>query len=119
MKYMVYYAYSARRWSKFTTQTFSYLLKEIIGYRGILDGTDEKDRISYDKNQNNESAPYTDFISKKSFRKITNFFSSCDFSIENFEKGDLPFYKNWTREKWLNTPIPSILGLDMYGTLKK
>lgn len=110
--FMVYYAYSYRRWIQNTSATLKYLLTEIFGGRGVVEKADAKQRSAYDINSKSEAAPHTDWISKKSLRKYCKKFSRCEMNLENIDQAT-PF-KSRERSELLKTIWPKLIGLDLY-----
>ena len=117
LKLMVYYSYSARRWLNNPLQTIRYFSNELVGARAVVSNVSQSSRASYDTNLAGMAAPHTDFISRKSLRQICRAFSTSTFKIQNFES-EGP-WSLFPRTSWLNTPIPSFIGLDLYATLVK
>ena len=115
--FMVYYAYSYRRWIQAPLKTFNYLFEEICGKNGVVDNSESKDRAAYDTNSSGEGAPHTDWISKKSLSVLCKNFSTFKPVLENIDSSS-PF-KWHSREQLLTTKIPSWVGLDLYATAKK
>lgn len=68
--FMVYYAYSYRRWLRAPRNTFRYLFDEIKGKRGVVGVAESKDRAAYDTNSAGEGAPHTDWIYRKSLAML-------------------------------------------------
>ncbi|RZJ82712.1 MAG: class I SAM-dependent methyltransferase, partial [Chryseobacterium sp.] len=110
--FMVYYAYSYRRWIQNTSATLKYLLTEIFGSRRVVEKADAKQRSAYDINSKSEAAPHTDWISKKSLRKYCKDFSQCEMSLENIDQATPS--KNKERSELLKTIWPKLIGLDLY-----
>jgi len=115
--FMVYYAYSYRRWLRSPIATLRYFMREQKSIKGVVGFSSNKDRIAYDKNLSGDSAPHTDWISKESLSSLCSAFSSFDASIENIDR-DPPFTL-WKRKSLLSTSIPSRVGLDLYACAKK
>ena len=115
--FMVYYAYSYRRFIQAPIDTFNYLLNEALGRRNVVGTTDIRHRAAYDTNADGEGAPHTDWISKSSLKKLCNQFSSFHARIENIDNG-MPF-QHWTRAQLLQTKIPQLVGLDLYAIARK
>ena len=67
-KFMVYSAYSYRRWIISFVPTFKYWLRELGGYRGVIGSRNAGERAAYDINLEGLEAPHTDLISKNSLR---------------------------------------------------
>ncbi len=117
LKLMVYYAYSSRRWFQSPRQTLTYLFRELVGNRNVVGTSTAEQRAFYDTNSLGEAAPHTDFISRKSLRSLCKDFRRISCEIKNFESEGIWHCK--PREFWLNTSIPSLVGLDLYATLQK
>jgi SAM-dependent methyltransferase len=116
--FMVYYAYSYRRFIQAPIDTFNYLLSEVLlGKRDVVSGTTTRHRAAYDVNKDGEGAPHTDWISKRSLKKMCYQFSTFDSRIENIDNGT-PF-QPWTRVQLLGTKIPRLVGLDLYAVACK
>ena len=115
--FMVYYAYSYRRWLRSPFATLRYFMREQKGFKDVVGFSARKDRIAYDKNSNGDSAPHTDWISKDSLSYLCSAFSTFEASIENIDR-DPPFVL-WKRKSLLSTSIPSRVGLDLYACAKK
>jgi 2-polyprenyl-3-methyl-5-hydroxy-6-metoxy-1,4-benzoquinol methylase len=118
LTFMVYYAYSYRRWTRSPLATLSYVLRESKGYRGVVGLSASRDRAAYDSNSSGEGAPHTDWISKKSLSEYCSLFSSFTPTIENIDR-DNPLFILWKRKTLLSTCIPSKMGLDLYMRAKK
>jgi SAM-dependent methyltransferase len=115
--FMVYYAYSYRRFIQAFSDTLRYFRRERAGYRGVVGTNAEIERAAYDMNQSGDGAPHTDWISKKSLRALSAPFSAFSSKLENIDN-DPPF-RSFTRERLLKTGIPKIMGLDIYVTATK
>lgn len=115
--FMVYYAYSYRRWIQAPFDTLRYFMAEVKGGRGVASATASKHRAAYDKNSVGEGAPHTDWISMRSLAVLCNIFSGFHPSLENIDSGT-PF-QLWSRSKLLGTRIPRLMGLDLYVTAIK
>lgn len=115
--FMVYYAYSYRRFRQVPAETISYSLRETLGYRGPVFGHRHAERAAYDTIQSGEAAPHTDFISKRSLRHLCRDFTSFKATTENIDQ-EKPFSKR-SRNELLKTRWPSIVGLDLYAIAEK
>jgi SAM-dependent methyltransferase len=76
-------------------------------------------RGSYDQNLEDEPAPHTDFTSRREARRLFGGFSHVDIDGRNFD--DLRF-RRWllmARDRVLRTPLPRVLGLDLYIVARK
>ena len=115
--FMVYYAYSYRRWTRSPLATLKYAVREFKGYRGVVGLSASRDRVAYDKNSSGDGAPHTDWISKKSLASLCSKFSKFQPKIENIDR-DPPFIF-WKRRSLLKTNIPNSMGLDLYVSCTK
>jgi len=116
--FMVYYAYSYRRFYQARRETAQYALRELVGYRGVQDAFSADERAHYDTNSAGQAAPHTDFISIRSLRYLCRSFSSFVGQTENIDNG-VPFEKAAPRRELLKTLWPRICGLDLYATAVK
>jgi hypothetical protein len=71
-------------------------------------------RAEYDTNAEGEPAPHTDFTSRREGRRLFAAFSRVGIEAQNFD--DLAFRGRTlaTRSRVLGTPLPRLLGLDLY-----
>jgi SAM-dependent methyltransferase len=115
--FMVYYAYSYRRFMQARTQTLRYWLRERIGYRGVVGDSAAAERAGYDTNKDGAAAPHTDWISKTSLRYLCRNFTSFRARTENIVQ-EPPFQKR-PRNELLMTRWPSRIGLDLYACAVK
>ena len=113
--FMVYYAYSYRRFCLARAETLRYAFRELLGYRGVVEARTEKERVAYDANDAGEAAPHTDFISRRSLRYLCSTFSRFSLQTENIDTG-MPFEKSSSRRELLKTLWPRFCGLDLYAT---
>jgi SAM-dependent methyltransferase len=76
-------------------------------------------RAEYDTNAEGEPAPHTDFTSRREGRRLFAAFSHVEIDAQNF--GDLAFRGRTlaTRSRVLGTPLPRLLGLDLYIVAQK
>lgn len=116
--FMVYYAYSYRRFYQNRGETLRYMLRELTGYRGVVGQSAEAERVAYDKNQSGDGAPHTDWISVRSLRRFCGAFSSFNGRLENIDNGP-PFDTTSPRRELLKTWYPRWFGLDLYVTAVK
>lgn len=114
---MVYNAYSYRRWVHNFAETLRYLLAEVAGRREVTSGESSRARGRYDVNSSGESAPHTDWVSKKSLRATLDNFEDVQIVRNNIDEG-FPF-KFWRRDALLRTPLPKRVGLDLYAGGRK
>ena len=115
--FMVYYAYSYRRFRMVPLLTIQSILKEAFGYRGVVGGGSDKQRAAYDASEDGGGAPHTDWISKRSLMHYCKNFKSFKSTIENIDQ-EVPFQRT-PRQDLLKTKWPSIFGLDIYVTATK
>jgi 2-polyprenyl-3-methyl-5-hydroxy-6-metoxy-1,4-benzoquinol methylase len=113
--FMVYNAYSWRRWRQNNLSTLKYLTRELRGYRGSIKGS-ALERKAYDSNSADAAPPHTEWISKKSLQEMLKE-DFCDIQIVR---------KNWdmrnirpTRDWFISHKISELLGLDLYCIAKK
>ncbi len=117
LTFMVYYAYSYRRWMQAPLDTLIYKFKEQSGCLGVVGNSGARHRAAYDKSVTGEGAPYTDWISKTSLASLCSQYSQVEMHIENIEV--IPAFKFLSRAQLLKTKLPSIFGLDLYATATK
>lgn len=115
--FMVYYAYSYRRFRIAPATTLKYMAKELVGYRGVVGNSDVLERAAYDSNSEGGGAPHTDWISTRSLQNICSQFSDFSATIENIDQ-ERPFSRI-PRTRLLTTCLPAIVGLDLYVTATK
>ena len=115
---MVYYAYSYRRFIQAPRETFAYMAKELLGYRGVVGHSRENERVAYDANAAGAAAPHTDWISARSLGRLCAGFSSFSARTENIDNGK-PFHRSRPRRELLMTWYPRWFGLDLYATVRK
>lgn len=115
--FMVYYAYSYRRFRMAPVATARHMLREIFGYRGVFGQSAERERAAYDAGSSGEGAPHTDWISARSLRALCHKFSSFTAKTENIDQ-ERPFSRT-PRAELLATRWPAIVGLDLYATARK
>ena len=111
--FMVYYAYSYRRFRLAPAATLLNLARESLGYRGVVGASAERERAAYDSGSGGSAAPHTDWISVRSLRKLCEGFSGFSAKLENIDQ-ELPF-QFWKRSILLGTRLPNIIGLDIYA----
>ena len=117
--FMVYYAYSYRRWNLSPLTTAKYLFKELSGYRGAVGGGTSRNRAAYDRGSDGEAAPHTDWISTRSLHSLCYKFTKFSSKIENmYISSTLPFTKN-LRRNMLKTKFTQRVGVDIYVTATK
>ena len=115
--FMVYYAYSYRRFRMTPLLTIKNIMKEKFGYRGVVGNSSNRQRAAYDASSKGGGAPHTDWISETSLRDYCGAFTSFKASIENIDQ-ESPF-RSTPRKELLKTRWPSIVGLDIYATATK
>ncbi|HEY8159949.1 MAG TPA: class I SAM-dependent methyltransferase [Methylobacter sp.] len=113
LHFMVYNAYSYRRFAEAPLDTLWYRLRELIGFRGVVGNSRKNQRASYDSNKNGDAAPHTDWISQRSLRYMCRDFSSFVARSENITNEY--YFKNTSREQLLLTAWPQLFGLDIYA----
>lgn len=121
MTFMIYYAYSYRRWMQAKQDTFRYFMQELVGKRSVVGATRSDQRGAYDKNLSGDDAPHTDWISIKSVKTYCSKFQAINTHVENIDIdiNTIPFLKTRSRDQLLQTKIPSVCGLDLYVTVTK
>lgn len=115
--FMVYYAYSYRRFRMTPLLTIKTMVKEAFGYRGVVGKGSNRQRAAYDASSKGGGAPHTDWISKRSLKYYCGAFTSFKATIENIDQ-EAPF-RSTPRKELLKTKWPSIVGLDIYATATK
>ena len=115
--FMVYYAYSYRRFRMAPITTLAYLIREMVGYRGVIGRSPMHERAAYDANSEGCCAPHTDWISVRSTEYYCNRFSNFNSQLENIDQ-EPPFFMI-PRTKLLTTRLPRLMGLDLYVTVNK
>jgi SAM-dependent methyltransferase len=110
--FMVYNAYSYRRFVQARRETLVYWLRERLGYRGVVAGLSANHRYAYDSNSGGQAAPHTNWISRTSLRHLCRDFASFRAQLENIDQ-EKPF-SDRKREDLLNTAWPTYFGLDIY-----
>jgi SAM-dependent methyltransferase len=115
--FMVYNAYSYRRFRFAPVQTVVYRVKELFGYRVVVGACDERQRAAYDAGVDGEGAPHTDWISVRSVRHLCRRFSTVSTELENAFQ-EFPF-SLVTCEVLLKTLVPRVSDLDLYVTAVK
>jgi SAM-dependent methyltransferase len=116
--FMVYYAYSYRRFFQARHDTLHYAVREMFGHRGVVGRSAEAERAAYDVNAAGEGAPHTDWISIRSLRRLCRDFSKFSASLENIDNGP-PFERFPPRRELLKRWYPRWFGLDLYVTATK
>ena len=115
--FMVYYAYSYRRFRMAPYATLKTMCKETGGYRGVVGGSSNRERAAYDAGSSGGGAPHTDWISVRSLREYCKNFNNFSANIENIDQ-EIPFTGR-SRKELLGTRWPALVGLDLYATAEK
>lgn len=115
--FMVYYAYSYRRFRMTPATTAYHMIKEMMGYRGVVGNSVDRDRAAYDTSSKGEGAPHTDWISVCSLRNLCKEFSGFSAKLENIDQE--PPFSGTSRTQLLKTSWPSLVGLDLYASATK
>lgn len=115
--FMVYYSYSYRRFRMAPVTTARYMIKEFMGYRGVVGNSADRERAAYDAGSKGDGAPHTDWISIRSLRNLCGKFSDFSARIENIDQE--PPFQATPRVVLLKTRWPRIMGLDLYATATK
>ena len=115
--FMVYNAYSYRRFRMMPLLTLKTLLKEFLGYRGVVGSGSERQRAAYDSDGEGGGAPHTDWISERSLRHYCRAFSAFNARVENIDQE--PPFTHTQRNQLLKTRWPALVGLDIYATAIK
>lgn len=115
--FMVYYAYSYRRFRMAPATTVKYMATEIGGYRGVVGNSAVQERAAYDAGSDGGGAPHTDWISIRSLDALCKNYSRFDARLENIDQ-EKPFSAT-PRAKLLTTRLPRLMGLDLYATATK
>jgi SAM-dependent methyltransferase len=115
--FMVYYAYSYRRYRMVPWLTLTTAVREALGYRGVVGGGSDRQRAAYDSSSEGGGAPHTDWISKRSLGEYCNSFESFSGTLENIDQ-EIPF-RLTPRKELLKSRWPALVGLDLYATATK
>jgi SAM-dependent methyltransferase len=108
--FMVYNAYSYRRWLTQTRATMARWLKEWIGIRPSLASPAE--RAAYDVDSSGRVAPFTEFMSRRQVRQECCRFVDVKMTLENAAAESL--FRHWSRDRLLASPLARWAGLDIY-----
>ena len=95
--FMVYYAYSYRRFLQVPRATITYLVREQLGFRGCVGLSTERERAAYDAGSSGEGAPHTDWISVRSLKHYCEMFSSFSSKLENIDQE--PPFRHTSRQE--------------------
>lgn len=112
--FMVYYAYSYRRWIQAPKDTLAYARYELGGQHGVVGASAARHRAAYDKSISGEGAPHTDWISKRSLAHLCSSYARFEPKLENAD-AIWPF-RFVSRKLLLKAGFPRMLGLDLYAT---
>jgi SAM-dependent methyltransferase len=115
--FMVYYAYSYRRFRMTPLLTIKTMMKELFGYRGVVGSGSNRQRAAYDASSEGGGAPHTDWVSERSLRHLCMKFISFEATKENIDQE--PPFRSSPRKELIKTKWPSIVGLDIYATATK
>lgn len=115
--FMVYYAYSYRRYRMAPLATLRTLMRESVGFRGVVGGSSNRERAAYDSSTSGGAAPHTDWISIRSLESYCRDFRMFSAKIENIDRE--PPFRWWSRDQLLHTRLPRFVGLDLYATAVK
>lgn len=116
--FMVYNAYSYRRWLRSTSSTVRYISSELMGYRGVVGTSSERQRGQYDVDSSGQGAPHTDWISRRSLSFLLRDFTAVNMHLYNMDV-DFPPFRRKHREDMLRSAWGTQLGLDVYVTAVK
>lgn len=114
--FMVYYAYSYRRFKMVPMTTLKSLFRELCGYRGVVGQSGASERAAYDTNAGGAAAPHTDWISARSLSSYCEHFTGLTMKVENLDEN---FLVSGSRSRLIGTKLPSLMGLDLYATATK
>lgn len=85
-----FYAYSYRRFRMTPLLTVKTLVKEMLGYRGVVGSGSDQQHAGYDASSEGGRTPHTDWISKLSLRHYCREFSEFKTTVGNIDK-ESPF----------------------------
>jgi SAM-dependent methyltransferase len=114
--FMVYNAYSYRRWATAPAATLRYFAADWLrsGSRAPISA---RERAAYDTNPAGEAAPHTDFVSRHALRWMCRRFASFTATLENIDQ-EKPFATR-PRAELMKTLWPRICGLDIYAHARR
>ncbi|WP_417782634.1 class I SAM-dependent methyltransferase [Terasakiella pusilla] len=112
---MVYSAASHRQWGGAPVATFKRLTGDPTRYRSRNEDS-EIMRGAYDVNEQGDSAPYTEFVTKKELEYLARDFSSCIVHSENVAFAGL---LSRLPRQFVCKVFGEKLGLDLYCILQK
>lgn len=114
---MVYSAFSLRNWKRRPREMFGALLSNHKN-TGVVIQADEQLRWFADHNQAGTAAPATEYFSRRALRTILSEYGRARIRCRNFDVVKIPFAGgvggNFLRRILLATPLPWLLGLDLY-----
>jgi SAM-dependent methyltransferase len=98
-----------------------FLAARRVRFRAMVSRRSAKDavRALYDSNSAGSAAPHTDFVSRRDVIRLLPGFETVEIRAEN--SSPLTF-RRWTllsRDRLLASPLPRLLGLDLYITAAK
>ena len=109
--FMVYYAYSYRRWCSAPVATLNSLGRERFSWRFQLQQA-ARERAAYDANATGTAAPITEFLSKRALSRICKRFTDVDMTLENASPEGM--FRSFSRETLIASPLSRYAGLDVY-----
>ena len=112
---MVYNTFSHRQWWNNPRPLMRQAWQEMTGYRGTF--REGGDTGAYDHNSDGSLAPSTEFSSRRTMRALCSRFKTVEIGTENTNQ-EAPL-STWSRDTLLGTPIPRLMGLDLYWIATK
>lgn len=109
--FMVYYAYSYRRWLSAPLATFASYGREHFGWTWKPPQA-ERERAAYDANAEGGGAPITAFLSHGDLRRTCARFSQVEMTLENASSEGI--FRRFSRETLMNSVLARRAGLDIY-----
>jgi SAM-dependent methyltransferase len=109
--FMVYNAYSYRRWLMFTRPTARAFSSEYFGLAARRKASREE-RAAYDGGEGDAAAPETEFFSSRQLQKLLRV-GFCDVKVSKENATPESRFSGWTRERMLQRIAPRF-GLDLY-----
>jgi SAM-dependent methyltransferase len=109
---MVYNRFSYDQWIHWTRRTLEAFLDDWGWGTAVKSESSEGQRGQYDRNQEGEAAPVTDFFSVTQIRKIFQDFSTLHWQRENCHAFHYLIRRNHVRRLLL--PFMGLFGLDLY-----
>lgn len=109
--FMVYYAYSYRRWLSAPMATLACLARERISLQWKPRQA-PRERGAYDVNLAGDAAPITDFLSRHRLAQICRSFSRTRCTLENASPEGI--FHRFERNTLINGPLARLAGLDIY-----